>query len=622
MIVRTDTPLVKKAREGVMEFLLINHPLDCPICDQGGECDLQDQAMTFGSDRGRYVEAKRSVHDKNVGPLVKTVMTRCIHCTRCVRFATEVAGVQDMGITGRGNASEVGTYVSKTLTSELSGNLIDLCPVGALTSKPYAFTARQWELKGTESVDVSDAVGSNIRIDARGPEVMRIVPTQNDAVNEEWISDKARFAYDGLKRQRLTAPLVRGSGGALTPAPWRDALAAAVAALTRSPGHRLKFVAGALTDVETMVVAKDLANALGCGSLWYEDGSALADVTARANYTLFPGPAGAAALDDADAILLVGVNPRAEAAVLNARIRRAVASGARVASIGGGGVDLTYAVDDLGSSLADVTALAKGTGFGSVFQGAKNAHIIVGSSVTTRPDADAALASIHDDAASLGATVGVLQATAGRVGAADVGFVSSARARVESAPAEVVVALGADDAAPGTIPDSAFVIYIGHHGDAGAARADVVLPGSAYTEKDATFVNAFGAPQRTRAAVPRPGDAREDWRILRALAEVTGVKLAYDDGAGVAARVAAVAPGLAVRGVGATPVEGVAAAASTAAAASSPPLDAAAQLTPRIIGDAFYQTDVISRTSVVMAKAAAARRAAEAEDVGAPAYAA
>ena len=617
MNIKTDTPLVKKAREGVMEFLLLNHPLDCPICDQGGECDLQDQAMAFGSDRGRFAEAKRSVADKDVGPLVKTVMTRCIHCTRCVRFATEIAGVQDMGITGRGNASEVGTYISKALTSELSGNLIDLCPVGALTSKPYAFTARQWELKGTESIDVTDALGANVRVDARGPEVMRVVPTLNDAVNEEWLSDKARFSYDGLKRQRLATPMVRGASGRLEATDWATALAAAGRALASAPGERLRFVAGALADAESMALLADAAHRLGSGDLWFEDGSGGADVGARGGYSIPAGAQGAAAVDGAGAILLVGANPRAECAVLNARLRRASMCGASVATLGGGGVDLTYPAADAGDAAAELARLAGGAGFGATLKDADGALILVGSSVTLRPDGAAVLAAAHAAGEALGATVGVLQAAAARAGAAELGFAPSARARSRAAdpaspPPSVVYLLAADDAAEGMVPDGAFVVYQGHHGDAGAARADVVLPGAAYTEKDATYVNTFGTVQRTRAAVPRVGDAREDWRIVRALSEVAGVRLAVDTRADVDARLAQLAPALAAPGAPAPAAVPGLAAAAAAAAARGVSL-AATPLAPRLARDAFYQTDPISRTSVVMAKAAAARRAADAE---------
>merc|ERR1712078_629954 len=387
MAISTDTPVVKKAREGVMEFLLINHPLDCPVCDQGGECDLQDLAMNFGSDRGRFTDSKRSVEDKNLGPLVKTVMTRCIHCTRCVRFAEEIAGIQDMGVTGRGNASEIGTYVEKLLASELSGNLVDICPVGALTAKPQAFTARSWELRGTESVDVSDALGSNIRVDSRGSEIMRVVPRLNEAVNEEWISDRARFQFDGLRRQRLTAPLLKDAKGRLQPVPWAEALGAATRALAGA--QKATGVAGRLACAESMAALKDLLNGLGHEDLRLEGSSMGADV--RSGYVL---NAGIASVEQCDALLLVGCDPRKEATVLNARIRKSTLNGLRhVGAVGAVG-DLTYDVEDLGEGADALKGLlgakgkkaAAGGGFMQALQAAERPLILVGSQALQRPD--------------------------------------------------------------------------------------------------------------------------------------------------------------------------------------------------------------------------------------------
>jgi NADH dehydrogenase (ubiquinone) Fe-S protein 1 len=594
--------------------------------------------MAFGSDRGRFTEGKRSVHDKNIGPLVKTVMTRCIHCTRCVRFASEVAGVPELGITGRGNASEVGTYVERAMSSELAGNVIDLCPVGALTSKPYAFTARQWELKGTESVDVSDGLGANVRIDARGPEVMRVVPLLNDDVNEEWLSDKGRFAYDGLRSQRLVQPLVRGPDGTLQPATWQAALAAAAAALKAADPSAIRAVAGKLADVEAATALKDLWSRLGSGDTRYERADAL-DVSSRGAYTFGGGPP---AIDGADAILLVGTNPRTDAAVLNARLRRAWLAGTPIGLVGPAalaapgnpatGAPLTYPVSHVGEGPDALAGLmgggkgGKGGEFASTLKSASRPLIIVGSAVAARPDGAAILAAAHELAASVGAVAtapgewdgwAVLHTDAGRVGAADIGFtpsVSAAEAEAAGARPKLVYLLHADDWSPGTVPDGAFVIYQGSHGDAGAGRADIVLPGSAYTEKDGTYVNTAGRAQATRAAVPRPGDAREDWAIVRALAEVAGVRLPYDDRRGVRARAAQLAPHLANPGSAPTPLPGLAGTALAAAAARSAPLDAR---TPLPAGPAnFYQTDVISRASVVMAKATAARRASAAEDEG------
>ena len=392
MKIKTDTPVVKKAREGVMEFLLINHPLDCPICDQGGECDLQDQAMVFGSDRSRFVETKRAVDDKNIGPLVKTVMNRCIHCTRCVRFSSEVAGTGEMGITGRGNASEVGTYVDKLFSSELSGNVIDLCPVGALTSKPYAFTARSWELKSTDSLDVSDALGASIKVDSRGTEVMRILPRMNEAVNEEWISDKARYQYDGLKRQRLNVPMIKGADGELKPATWAEAFAAIKAGIASAKGDEIKAVAGKLTDAETLVSAKDLLNKLGSGNTVHEDGSHDFNADVRSAYIANSTVAG---VEGADVILLVGTNPRWESPVFNVRIRKALQDGAQVALVGAA-VDLTYPYTHLGSDPASLEKLlSAGGGFFDKLKAAKKPVVIVGPGVLRRPDRDSVLQSVH-----------------------------------------------------------------------------------------------------------------------------------------------------------------------------------------------------------------------------------
>ncbi|KIZ05603.1 NADH dehydrogenase (ubiquinone) Fe-Sprotein 1 [Monoraphidium neglectum] len=607
MKIKTDTPLVKKAREGVMEFLLINHPLDCPICDQGGECDLQDQAMIFGSDRSRFTEMKRSVHDKNVGPLVKTVMTRCIHCTRCVRFSTEVAGVQDMGVTGRGRDSEIGTYVEKLLSSELSGNAIDLCPVGALTSKPAAFTSRPWELKTTESIDVSDALGANIRVDSRGAEVMRIVPRLNEAVNEEWISDKARFQYDGLKRQRLNLPMVKGANGQLQPATWGEALAAVRAAAAGKSGTQLKAIAGKLADAESMVALKDLFNRLGSGNLWHEGGFADLSADLRATYVANTTVAG---LEQADVVLLVGTNPRVEAPVYNARLRKAYLDGCRFGLVGEA-ADLTYPYEHLGADAAALAALKKGSPFYEALKAAKRPVVIVGPGVLNRPDRDALVKALHSLVE--GALVvrddgwngfNVLHDSASRVAALDIGFAPSAASRAPGAkPAEFVYLLGADDYDAAAVPDGAFVVYQGHHGDKGAARADVVLPGAAYTEKSGTYVNLEGRVQRTRAAVPPVGDAREDWKILRAVSEALGAPLPYDDVDAVRRRLADVAPHLAVvseaqpavwmNGHYARTLDG-------AKPAAAGPL--------RTTIESFFQTDAISRASTTMAKCVQARQ--------------
>lgn len=548
MKIKTTTPLVKKAREGVMEFLLLNHPLDCPICDQGGECDLQDQSMIFGSDRGRFVEYKRSVEDKNLGPLVKTAMTRCIHCTRCVRFAKEVAGVEDLGMTGRGRDSEIGTYVERLMTSELSGNVIDLCPVGALTSKPYAFTARNWELKGTESVDVTDGIGANIRIDTRGVEVMRVLPRLNEEVNEEWLSDKARFCYDGLKRQRLFAPMLRSQeSGRLEVSTWPDVLRLTAAALGGTRGADMMAVAGRLADAEAVMALKDLMNRLGCDNLAAEGDWPELDADVRSGYLLNTG---IARVEEADVALLVGTVPRYEAPLLNTRLRKGVLRGQlKVASIGPE-VDLTYKVQHLGDSASTLLAVAEGRHpFAARLAAAQRPLLIVGAGVLTRPDRESILLALHK-ITELGGVVkegwngyNLLHLTASRVAALDLGFLPGPKALIKSEP-KLLYLLGADEIRAEDVPRDTFVIYQGHHGDHGASIANVVLPGMAYTEKEAIYVNTEGRPQLTRPAVPGVGSSRDDWKIIRALSEVAGKRLPYDTLRDLRNRITEVAPHL------------------------------------------------------------------------------
>lgn len=541
MVIQTDTPEVQKMRRGVMEFLLINHPLDCPICDQGGECDLQDQAMGYGSDKSRFSENKRAVKDKYMGPLISTTMTRCIHCTRCIRFASEVAGVPELGATGRGENMEVGTYVENTLKSELSGNMIDLCPVGALTSGPYAFNARPWELKKTESIDVTDAVGSNVRIDCRGPEVKRVLPRLNEDVNEEWISDKARFSCDGLRAQRLDKPYVRRDGK-LTAATWPEAFAAITDALKPLKGDQIAAIAGDLADCEAMTALKDLMASLGSENLDCRQDGAKLDANSRASYLFNTTISG---IDRADAILLIGTNPRREAAVLNARIRkRFVAGGVAIASIGEA-ADLTYPVDVLGDSPSDLAKLASGKGeFAKILKKAERPMLIIGQGALARSDGAAILElarTVADkfgfvDAAQNWNGFNVLHSAAARVGGLDLGFVPGAQGRdvnaildgAQSGDVKAVYLLDADEIDTAKLND-AFVIYQGHHGDAGAHCADVILPGAAYTEKSGTYVNTEGRVQVARLAVFPPGDAREDWTIIRALSDALGKSLPFSD---------------------------------------------------------------------------------------------
>ncbi|XP_010271237.1 PREDICTED: NADH dehydrogenase [ubiquinone] iron-sulfur protein 1, mitochondrial [Nelumbo nucifera] len=546
MKIKTDTPVAKKAREGVMEFLLMNHPLDCPICDQGGECDLQDQSMAFGSDRGRFTEMKRSVVDKNLGPLVKTVMTRCIQCTRCVRFATEVAGVQDLGMLGRGSGEEIGTYVEKLMTSELSGNVIDICPVGALTSKPFAFKARNWELKGTESIDVTDAVGSNIRIDSRGPEVMRIVPRLNEDINEEWISDKTRFCYDGLKRQRLNDPMIRGSDGRFKAVSWRDALAVVAEVVHQVKPEEIVGVAGQLSDAESMMALKDLLNKMGSNNVWCEGNGNLPQTDLRSGFLLNSNISG---LEKADVFLLIGSQPRVEAPMVNARIRKTVrATQAKVGYIGPP-TDFNYNHQHLGTGPQTLLEIAEGRHpFCSVLLNAKNPAIIVGAGLFERKDKDSVFSAV-ETIAKLGKVVrpdwnglNVLLLNAAQAAALDLGLVPESSDSIESA--KFLYLMGADDVNLEKLPADAFVVYQGHHGDRSVYRANVIFPASAFTEKEGTYENTEGCTQQTLPAVPTVGDARDDWKIIRALSEVAGVRLPYDTLGAIRARIKAVAPNL------------------------------------------------------------------------------
>ncbi len=524
----TNTPMVKKAREGVMEFLLINHPLDCPICDQGGECDLQDQAMGYGRDDSRYQLNKRAVEEKAMGPLIKTVMTRCIQCTRCVRFITEVAGVPEIGLISRGEDVEITTYLGKAVASELSANVIDLCPVGALTSRPYAFNARPWELKKTESVDVMDALGSAIRVDSRGPAVLRVLPRLNEDVNEEWISDKTRYAVDGLGRQRLDRPYVR-ENGKLRPAAWAEALDAVAAKLTSTPADRIGVIAGDLQDAESMKAAKDLFGALGVASLdCRQDGMKLGE-GARESWLLNSTIAG---IENADVILLVGTNPRLEAPVFNARLRKRWMAGALKVGVIGEPAELTYGYEYLGAGPDSLKALSKSKGdFLKALKDAKAPAIIVGAGALSRADGAAVAKAAASVAKTYKMTWNVLHTAASRVGGLDLGFIpaeggKTALEMVKPGGADVLVVMGADEI--NLTASDAFKIYMGTHGDAGAHGADVILPSAAYTEKDGLYVNTEGRVQMGQRAVFPKGEAREDWAILRALSARLGKTLPYD----------------------------------------------------------------------------------------------
>lgn len=511
--IRTNSPMVKKAREGVMEFLLINHPLDCPICDQGGECDLQDQAMAYGVDFSRYREPKRAAEELNLGPLVETHMTRCISCTRCVRFTTEVAGISQMGQTGRGEDSEITSYLNETLASNLQGNIVDLCPVGALVSKPYAFTARPWELSKTETIDVMDALGSNIRVDTKGREVMRILPRNHDGVNEEWLSDKSRYVWDGLRRQRLDRPYIR-ENGRLRPASWPEALAAAASAMK---GRKVAGLVGDLASVEAAFSLKMLVEGLGGAVECRTDGAKLPE----GNRSAYAGTAEIADIDSAKRILLIGTNPRDEAPVLNARIRKAWVNGAQIALVGAT-VDLTYDYHHFGDDRAALASLLEqDLSTGSDEPGL----VIVGQGALREADGAAVLAHAMRIAELGNCRLLVLHTAASRVGAMDVGAVTRGGLPAALEGAQVIFNLGADEVEIAAGPT---VIYQGSHGDRGAHRADIILPAACYTEEMGLFVNTEGRPQLALRANFAPGEAKENWAILRALSAELGATLPWD----------------------------------------------------------------------------------------------
>ena len=612
-VINTRSPMVKKAREGIMEFLLINHPLDCPICDQGGECDLQDQAMAYGVGGTRYSEAKRAVEEKHLGPLIKTAMTRCIQCTRCVRFMTEVVGVEELGAIGRGEDMEITTYLEKGIASELSANVVDLCPVGALTHRPQAFNARPWEMRKTESIDVMDALGSAIRIDARGAEVMRILPRTNDAVNEEWISDKARHIVDGLRRQRLDRPYVR-ENGRLRPASWDEALGLIASRLGTADATRVGAIAGDLAGAEEMFALKDLLVRGGGKNIdCRQDGSHLDPADGRASYLFNAHIEG---IDQADAILLIGTNPRHEAAVLNARIRRRWRQGGLTVGLVGAPADLTYAAEHLGNGQKTLQEIAGAShAFANVLAKAKNPLVIVGAGALARTDGRGVLglaariatqAMMPQDGTGKDAgwnAFNVLQAAASRVAGLDLGFVPQAGGRNVAAmlagDMDIVYLLGADEIDMSRL-GKAFVIYQGTHGDAGAHRADVILPGAAYTEKSATYVNTEGRVQMTAKAAYPPGEAKEDWAIIRALSAKLGATLPYDTLGALRAAMYQSAPHLArLDAIAPAAGDALAGLAARAVTIANEPFSAT-------IGD-FYLTNPIARASAIMAELSAGK---------------
>jgi len=581
--IRTDSPMVKKAREGVMEFLLINHPLDCPICDQGGECDLQDQAVAYGRGGSRYHENKRAVTEKYMGPLIKTIMTRCIHCTRCVRFSEEIAGVDEIGALYRGEDMQITTYLEQAAAHELSANVIDLCPVGALTSRPYAFEARPWELKKTLSIDVSDAVGANITLHSKGREVMRALPRVNDDVNEEWLSDKGRYQVDGLTKRRLDRVWVRRDGK-LQPAEWTEAFGMIAGALEGDKAS-IAAVAGDLLDAETMFAAKALVNA--CGSNLVEarqtgmtyDVSNLAAVNFNSTF---------AGIETADAILIVGSNVRWEAALLNVRLRKAVKAGAKVYIIGPAW-EPTYPATFLGSDLKLLNRIPKE--LGDVMKSAKRPAVILGAAALAKGALSAGLKLIDkfglvkDDWNGFN----VLHISAARMASLMLGFtLPGGMGDIAQAAPKVLLSLGADEMDYAAFPNS-LKVYIGHHGDKGAHHADIILPGASYAEKDGTYVNAEGRVQFAEKAVFAPGDAREDWTILRALADALGVTVGFDSFAALQAKMIAAVPALGEEGL--------------ADYGALPKADSGAKFEGELAGypiKDFYLTNPIARASEVM----------------------
>ena len=603
----TNTPMVKKAREGVMEFLLINHPLDCPICDQGGECDLQDQAMAFGIDSSRYTEDKRAVENKYIGPLVKTEMNRCIHCTRCVRFTTEVAGIAELGLIGRGEDAEITTYLEQAMTSELQGNVVDLCPVGALTSKPFAFTARPWELGKTESVDVMDALGSAIRVDTRGREVMRILPRVNEDINEEWISDKSRFIWDGLKTQRLDRPYVRRDGR-LQPATWGEAFGAIKAAVAATSADKIGAIAGDLASVEEMYALSELVKALGSKNLdCRQDGAALDPSLGRATYLFNSTIAG---IEQADALLIIGSSPRYEAAVLNARIRKRWRRGGFPIGVIGEGGELRYDYDYLGAGTDTLADLAPGKGsFAEKLKAAKNPMIIVGQGALTGANGADVLANAAKVAVDCGVVkdgwngFSVLHTAAARVGGLDLGFVpgeGGKNAAEMVSGMDVLFLLGADELDL-SAKATKCLVYIGSHGDNGAMNADVILPAAAYTEKSGLWVNTEGRVQMGNRAGFAPGEAREDWAIIRALSDVVGKKLPFDSLGALRKQLYAAHPHFAdVDAIAAGNGEDIVNLAKKAGKMAS------SGFTPAVKD--FYLTNPIARASAVMAECSALAR--------------
>jgi len=612
MVIRTNTPMVKKAREGVLEFLLINHPLDCPICDQGGECDLQDETMAYGPGASRFQENKRAVTEKYMGPLIKTIMTRCIHCTRCIRFAEEVGGIPELGAIYRGEDAQITTYLEHAMDSELQGNVIDLCPVGALTSAPYAFNGRPWELVKTESVDVMDAVGSNIRIDSRGREVMRVLPRNHDDVNEEWISDKTRFAYDGLKAQRLDRPWVRRRGK-LQEASWSEAFAFIKRKLKGVDGTKIAGLVGDLNEMEGMYAFRELLRGMGSRRIEARQDGAALEVGIRAGYLFNTTIAG---IEEADVCLLVGANPRWEAPLVNARLLKAVRkSGLKVAGIGPA-LDQTYKVEQAGDDASILTEILDGKhSLAKTLKAAKRPMIVLGQGALARKDGAAILKAAHDIAETFGMVseewngFNVLHTAAARVGALDLGLVAKGGveailADAEAGKLEAVFNFGADEIDTARLAD-AFTVYIGSHGDEGVRHADVILPAAAYTEKHGVYINTEGRVQMGEPAIAPPGDAREDWMIFRALSEEIADVLPFDSRGDLRAKLCEELPHL--REIDAPPSEPWGDFGKAGKIARGP-ID--------LPIDDFYKTNPIARASQTMARCSDMKRERTEEGTG------
>ena len=537
MNIKTNTPLVEKARKGVMEFLLANHPLDCPVCDQGGECDLQDQSMFYGIDKSRYKENKRSVKEKHMGPLIKTQMTRCIHCTRCIRFATEVAGVPELGAIGRGEDMEITTYLEKSMQSELSANVVDLCPVGALTSKPYVFEARPWELKKTETIDVMDAVGSNIRVDTYGWEVKRVLPRINENINEEWISDKTRHACDGLLNQRLDTPYIKYKDK-FDKATWKEVYNIIAEKIKNTNSEEICGFTGDLVNMESTYVFKEFFNKIFNSKNYdFRNDHIYLNIEKRENYLFNSSING---IEKSDFIFLIGTNPRFEATILNSRIRKNyLKSKTRIISLNDVG-DLTYPYESLNGSSETIRDIVENNHkISNIIKDSKNPLIIIGKSLLKSNSNQYVYESIKNylienkKISNEWNSFNVLSQDASSIGNLDLGIYNTINGsneilkNLQNNKYKIVFLLGQDNL--NFKKNNEFIIYIGSHGDKGAEIADIILPGAAFTEQDGYYTNLEGLLQKSYKASYPPGDAKEDWEIINELSEIISSKKLFTD---------------------------------------------------------------------------------------------